>query len=125
MRSLKFHGASDDLLLAEEGPHLRLEASAFRTSPAIAVHSPTQGTLLVVGTYLGGPYTPACWAIGVAPLDEGAPIPAWAMRLEGGAQARYAMQPYASPVLALEVPDDVVLIDATRSDWRERLTEAG
>ncbi len=123
MRIIKFHGASDDLLLAEEGPHLSLEASSFRTSPAIVVHSPSHGTLLVVGTFLSGPYAPACWAVGVAPLDEGAPIPAWPVRLEGGAQARYAMQPYASPVLVLEVPDDAVLIDATRSDWRERLAE--
>ena len=124
MRTLRFHGASDDLLLAEEGPHLRLEASSFRTSPAIAVHSPSHGTLLVVGTYLSGPYAPACWAVGVAPLDEGAPIPAWPVALESGEHARYAMQPYASAVLRIEVPDDAVLIDATRSDWREQLDPA-
>lgn len=105
MKTLKFQGYSDDTF-ACEGPKIDVDHDTCASGKPVAmlVASAEQGAgIIVVGQYAPG--HAYGWLIGVSPSDpthDDKPMPLWPMRIVQGER------PY-SPMLVLEVPDDVTV----------------
>lgn len=100
MKKLVFYGASDDLL--ELDGDMQGEFDAY-TGKAVKVSS-IDGEMLVVAIYAPSSVHASVWSIGIAPADEGQPIPEWPM------QYGIAVNGY-SPALTIICPDDIVVTE--------------
>jgi hypothetical protein len=105
-RTLVFYGASDDLFEVEgsrgDEPD---EIGCFGHIPVVKVVTPAGEGMIVLGVYNSDDLPvayPACWAIGVAPLDEDVPIPAWPISIALGGRGY-------SAALTLTAPADAVV----------------
>lgn len=102
--TIKFYGASDDLLEVECDDGQREELCDASGKPFGVLVETRQGSLWVVACY--GALCP-CWALGIAPLDEDVPLPWWADTAQFGAEGYTA-------TLELDVPFGWVLRDKHR-----------
>lgn len=96
MRTIRIYGASDDLV-EFEGTRRAWgepdEVNTFHGAHFIVHDEPTERALALLAEY-----TPAgCWAIGIAPADEGAPMPDWPLR--------WSFRHNYSAQLELDAPD--------------------
>jgi len=100
MRLLKFYGASDDLFeidgTAEDEPDER--------DPGTVEIKDIDGSGLRVHCDYGIAGN-ACWMVGVAPMDEDAPIPDWPMSFRLGGRGY-------SAELTMKVPDTAKVSNA-------------
>lgn len=96
MKELRFYGASDDCFECEGA--IREEINCYNT-PGIYHLKSSEGELQVVGMYLNN----GCWSIGIAPVEEGSPIPAWPTSFS-------VRENGYSAVLTISVPDDTELV---------------
>jgi hypothetical protein len=112
MKILRFEGHSDDTF----GEILAFRDTADNCASGkpivweVTSESRNEG-LRVWGEYAGRDWPregPACWMIGVQPLDEDVPIPPWAMGFEPG-KCGY------SPALIIHAPDDVTIDDVSKA----------
>lgn len=108
MKRLSFYGRSDDLLTADVNGEPTHEAGAFGRGGAFRIKA-SDGALRVVGHY--GAANTSCWAIGVAPDAEGAPLPVWPMYFMLAEPEGFPNPKTASTLLVIEAPDDAVIID--------------
>ncbi len=99
MVTIKFYGSSDDLFECEADNGFREEVGCY-DSHAIYRLDHEEGRLLVAGYYAPGGRA-ATWLIGVAPVDEGMPIPDWPMKF----QTKHEY----SAALIVEAPDGVTI----------------
>lgn len=103
MKKLEARGSSDDTfgvytVRHDKGARLSGEDHddcANFSVRAFQIDAGPDGRVLVVGVY--GHCPNATWAIGLSPVDEEDPWPAWA-------QPRWSVDGY-TPVMTLEVPD--------------------
>lgn len=98
-KTLRFYGSSDDNFEIEGA--IRDEISKFDHHGLQFKLSSSEGQILIVGNY-GESAPGAVWTIGIAPVDEDIPIPAWAVKF------RLAENGYSTE-LEIEVPDDTVV----------------
>lgn len=98
-RTLKFYGASDDLLEIDgtrgEEPD---EIGAYDGPRTVKVYDRFGNCLLVTALY--SPASNGCWMIGISQADEDQPLPTWPMT--------WAATGYTT-TLTIEVPDDAVV----------------
>lgn len=95
-------GASDDLV--EIDGRVNDEVQHYGPGPAIGrIEAPDGAGLLVVVQYVGE----GTWSVGVAPLDEGFPIPPWKIEVGNAADCSY------SAALTVWAPADATLKWAT------------
>lgn len=80
MRTLNFYGYSDDLVEVDGTDRSMGEPDEFDPyeKPAAMTVIDDEGTGLVVVVHLVG--QTGTWSVGIAPLDEGHPLPDWPMR---------------------------------------------
>lgn len=103
-RTLKFWGASDDLFEIEGSRGG--EPSEVDERDVVRVCDKMGNGLQVVANYID----PGVWSIGVAPLNEDQPIPAWPMSWRLEESRRYSAE------LTIEAPGDVKLTLGNRRD---------
>lgn len=105
MKTLKFYGASDDLFeLKCSDRALANEICNDGDGTVMGFHlKADDGELRVCAYYVD----PGVWMIGVAPVEEGQPIPSWAIRLESPGASNEA--PEYSAVIVVDAPDDVIV----------------
>lgn len=101
-KTLRFYGASDDLF--EVTGAICEEIGCF-SKPGVYHLKSVEGELHVVGYY----QDTGIWSVGIAPVAEGAPVPAW--------PSTYQVHENGySPLLTLEVPDDTQLVMADEDE---------
>ncbi|MFQ0995460.1 hypothetical protein ACGH6Q_10655, partial [Gilliamella sp. BG2] len=93
-KQLTFIGHSDDIFSVSINGKPVEEIDCFDKLARYKVSS-GENQLYVIGEYV----TPCVWMIGVAPVNEGIPIPNWNIQLINGHNY--------SPALTIECPDDV------------------
>lgn len=101
-KQLNFHGASDDIFTVEgaicEEIYARHETATFHLKSI-------DGEMLVVAHYCKN----GCWSVGIAPVDEEVPIPAWSTSFaldSGGYSAKLTIEAPADIHLATGEDDD-------------------
>lgn len=101
MRTLMFYGVSDDLFECE-GTHIEEpdEIGCYDRPAAVSITTPQEAGLIIIGYYDN--HINACWSIGILPLDEDVPIPAWPISVKLGGRGY-------SAALTIEVPDDAIV----------------
>lgn len=104
MRVLKFYGASDDLFEYEDSAGPGDEIGCWDCIPTYTVKDSAGNGFQVIAVYssTSKKIKNGVWAIGVAPLDEGIPIPEWKMDMV------LSKRGY-STMLVVYVPDDVTV----------------
>lgn len=99
---LRIYGASDDLIEVEG--HISEEYSKPKGKWTGKLTDDTGAGMFVTADCL----KTGTWAIGVAPLDDDAPIPDWEARLTLSEECSYSAQ------LTLEVPASTILVEVRR-----------
>ena len=97
MRMLKFYGLSDDLFEIEG---TRGDEPDERPAGTVEVKDGDGNGLRVHCDY--GVTGNACWMVGIAPIDDGVPIPNWPMSFRLGGRGY-------SAELTIEAPDSAVV----------------
>lgn len=110
MKTLRFYGRGDDLLLAEVNGQPAVEARAFGNGGAFLIRS--QEGALRVSAQFGAALT-SCWSIGIVLNGENEPIPPWPMRYTLAPAEGFPQPSVSSPMLTIEAPDDAVIIEVT------------
>lgn len=102
MKTLKFEGGSDDTFGEYGITHEEVD-NCSRNTPIQCLISSKEGSLIVIGHYHLHP-TDGCWTIGVSLSKEGELMPNWPTRFTIDKEGyKY------SPILEIDVPDDVKL----------------
>ena len=114
-KTLRFWGASDDLFEIEstkrgDGD----EIGCFDKPMAVRVRSADRAHGLIVTAVYASIFqgradldVPACWSIGVMPMDEDVPLPTWPMRWRA---TGYTTE------LEIDVPADALIEDLREGD---------
>lgn len=103
MKVLKFEGYSDDVFGEYNLTNTEIDNCAQNTPIQCIVKSRLTGeALVVIGHYHLHPLNEGCWTIGISLLRENEKVPTWPTRFIMG-DCKY------SPMLEIEVPDDVQL----------------
>lgn len=97
MRTLKFYGVSDDLFELEGTTG---DEPDERDAGTVEIKDAEGNGLRVFCVY--GLTGNACWAVGVAPMDQDVPIPRWLTSYKLGGR-NYSAE------LTMRVPDDAVV----------------
>lgn len=108
MKILKFYGVSDDLFEMEGD--MENEIGCYDKGAAYLLEAES-GSMIVYAYYAPNCIHSTSWVIGVALKDEGIPLPDWNIKYETASANGYPdPQPY-SPMLIIEAPDDVRVIE--------------
>lgn len=98
MRTLRFSGASDDLVHVDGGPKKYDEINTYS-----AVNFVVGGALMVKVYYDEN----GTWGVGLSQWEEGTPIPDWPMRFTQHPDIDYSI------LFEVDVPDDVSVVRET------------
>lgn len=104
MKTLKFWGASDDLF--EMGGDIDGEIGCYNNGASYLL-SAESGRMIVYGIYAPDSTPGASWVVGVALVEEGVDLPAWPTRFVTAPPAGYPDPKSYSPLLLVDVPDDI------------------
>ncbi|URD53773.1 hypothetical protein [Chroococcidiopsis sp. CCNUC1] len=111
MKLLKFSGHSDDIFQCTFGETATSSDETYVIDGihAFLVQADNGDGLYVCGIYAPKIITSACWVVGVAQLGEDIPLPSWKTSYENKVNGY-------SPILVIQVPDDVVVKSVERTD---------
>lgn len=119
MRTLKFYGASDDLFEIVGTVRPEPDEIGVGESPVVVKIKSSGGEVCVVALY--SPGDTACWSVGLMPVDEGVPIPPWAVSFknhDNGSRSPGCGNLYSAE-MTIVVPDDAVVSVVAREEDKE------
>lgn len=113
MKTLKFYGVGDDVFVCQcdgGGCSLNREADGFSNGAAYLLKS-GDGQMTVFGQYACPPVSYGSWSVGVSLAEDGIQLPSWPLRIETAEANGFPNPRVYSPMIIIECPDDITVVE--------------